>query len=121
MNNRFVYPINVDLSFNFSLVWYTFLDSTFQKHGIASELLSLWEKDAFGEGAHILQLWTTKNDIPFYLNRGFKKGGSFPQSWFGVDHFLFYKILRKPNEKVFLKKYLAKKSKGKKESSLLPK
>lgn len=91
------------------------VDSAFQKHGIASGLLELWEKEAFGEGAHILQLWTTKNDIPFYLNRGFKKGGSFPQSWFGVDHFLFYKILRKPNEKVFLKEYLTKRSLSKNE------
>ncbi|EKD96026.1 MAG: hypothetical protein ACD_24C00214G0002 [uncultured bacterium] len=92
------------------------VDSAYQKHGVASSLLLLWEKGALEEGAHILQLWTTKNDIPFYLNRGFKKGGSFPQSWFGVDHYLFYKILRKPNEKVFLRDYLAKKPKPKKES-----
>lgn len=91
------------------------VDKDFQKHGIASKLLSLWEKEALINGAHLLQLWTTKNDIPFYLNRNFKKGGSFPQSWFGVDHYLFYKILRKPNEKVFLKEYLEKKLKTKKE------
>lgn len=87
------------------------VDALFQNHGIASQLLSFWEKEAFKDGAHSLQLWTTKNDIPFYLNRGFKKGGSFPQGWFGVDHYLFYKILRKPDEKVFLREYLAKKSK----------
>lgn len=90
------------------------VDKDFQKHGIASKLLSLWEKEALTDGAHLLHLWTTKNDIPFYLNRKFKKGGSFPQSWFGVDHYLFYKILRKPNEKVFLKGYLAKRLKSNK-------
>ena len=87
------------------------VDKDYQKHSIASKLLSLWEKESLSNGAHILQLWTTKNDIPFYLNRKFKKGGIFPQSWFGVDHYLFYKILRKPDEKVFLKEYLAKKLK----------
>lgn len=89
------------------------VDKDYQKHGIASKLLSLWEKEAFTGGAHLLHLWTTKNDIPFYLNRKFKKGGLFPQSWFGIDHYLFYKTLRKPDEKIFLKEYLAKKLKAK--------
>jgi len=84
------------------------VDKGFQKQGVASKLLSFWEKEALNDGAHILHLWTTKNDIPFYENRGFTKGGSFPQSWFGVDHYLFYKILRKPDEKLFLREYLAK-------------
>lgn len=86
------------------------VDKGYQELGIATSLLNLWENKAFAEGAHILQLWTTKNDVKFYLNRGFKKGGEFPQSWFGVNHYLIYKILRKPNEKVFLKEYLAKKN-----------
>lgn len=85
------------------------VDRAYQQHGIASKLLSLWEKESLSDGAHILQLWTTENDLPFYLGRGFTKGGSFPKSWFGVDHFLFYKVLRKPNEKLFLREYLEKK------------
>lgn len=86
------------------------VDSKFQKHGVASALLSFWERNALKEGAHKLQLWTTKNNIEFYKNRGFIKGGDFPDSWFGIDHFLFYKTLRKSDEKLFLKDYLKKKS-----------
>lgn len=84
------------------------VDKKFQKHGAASSLLSYWEKDVLGKGAHILQLWTTENNLDFYKNRGFTLGGNFPDSWFGVDHFLFYKTLRKSSEKNFLKEYLKK-------------
>ena len=86
------------------------VNSKYQKHGVASSLLSFWEQDALGEGAHKLQLWTTKNNVSFYKNRGFTKGGNFPDSWFGLDHFLIYKTLRKSDEKVFLKDFLKKKS-----------
>ena len=81
------------------------VDLKFQKRGVASALLSFWEKDAIGDGAHKLQLWTTKNNLTFYKNRGFFKGGNFPDSWFGVDHFLFYKTLRNSEEKNFLGHY----------------
>ncbi|OGD84674.1 hypothetical protein A2165_02510 [Candidatus Curtissbacteria bacterium RBG_13_40_7] len=85
------------------------VDSKFQKQGTVSALLSFWEKDALKKGTHKLQLWTTKNNLAFYKNRGFIKGGDFPDSWFGIDHFLFYKTLRKSDEKVFLKDFLKKK------------
>ena len=81
------------------------VDLKFQKRGVASALLSFWEKDAIGEVAHKLQLCTTKNNLTFYKNRGFFKGGNFPDSWFGVDHFLFYKTLRNSEEKNFLGHY----------------
>jgi len=86
------------------------VNSKFQKQGAATALLSFWEKDALEEGAHKLQLWTTRNNLTFYKNRGFTKGGSFPESWFGLDHFLFYKTLRKSDEKLFLRDFLKKKS-----------
>lgn len=78
----------------------------FQNKGVASNLLAFWEKEAFAQGSHKLQLWTTENNIKFYKNRGFTLGGEFPDAWYGVDHFLFYKTLRKSNEKNFLKEYL---------------
>lgn len=105
-NNVVAYLLTFKTHAGVAFAQWLAVDKDFQKHGIASKLLSLWEREALTNGAHLLQLWTTKNDIPFYLNRKFKKGGSFPQSWFGIDHYLFYKILRKPNEKVFLKNYL---------------
>lgn len=81
----------------------------FQKKGVASKLLEFWQKHALIEGAHMLELSTTKNDVEFYVNRGFTLSGELPDSWYGVDHFQFYKTLRKSNESRFLKKYEKKK------------
>ena len=82
------------------------VDPKHQRKGIASSFLSAWEKDALKEGAHVLEIWTTVNNLDFYKNRGFTHGGNFPESWFGIDHFLFYKPLQKADEKIFLKDYL---------------
>lgn len=85
--------------------------TTHQKKGIASKLLTFWEQEALVEGAHILQLWTTKNNVEFYKKRGFVCGGLFPKAWHGEDCYLIYRILREPEEKNFLKEYLGHKKK----------
>ena len=81
----------------------------FQKHGCASSLLERWEYDTIEDGGHVVQLWTSKNNIPFYKKRGFTLMGKFPQSWFGLDDYFFYKILAPAEEKNYLREYLAKK------------
>lgn len=82
------------------------VDRNFQQRGVASALLKFWEKEAKKQGAHKLQLWTTENDIQFYKKVGFTQGGKFPDSWYSLDHYLFYKTLRKSKEKNFLQEYL---------------
>lgn len=82
------------------------VDKLYRNKGIASKLLSLWEKQAVDEGAHALQLWTTIANIQFYKNRGFEMGGLFPKAWHGTNTYLIYKILREPKEENFLKEYL---------------
>lgn len=73
----------------------------FRKQGVASRLLTMWEKDSQSKGIHAVFLWTTQNNIDFYKKRGFILMGTFPKSWFGHDHYLFYKTLGKPNRKIF--------------------
>lgn len=85
------------------------VDRDFQKRGVASKLLEFWQKYAIAEGAHMLELFTTKNDVEFYINRGFILAGELPDSYYGIDHFHFYKTLRKSDESRFLKKYEKKK------------
>jgi ribosomal protein S18 acetylase RimI-like enzyme len=87
------------------------VDKPYQKKGIASNLLALWEKREIKAGAHSLFLWTTKNNLIFYQGRGFKVGGDFPNAWHGVHTFLIYKNLMEPKEENFLKSYLKKKTK----------
>lgn len=88
------------------------VDKDYQKRGVASTLLTMWEKDALTQGAHALQLWTTENNLTFYKNRGFVNGGLFPKAWHGEDCYLIYRALREPEEKNFLKSYLEKSKKG---------
>lgn len=86
------------------------VDKPYQKKGIASNLLALWEKSEIKEGAHSLFLWTTKNNLDFYKGRGFKVGGEFPNAWHGLGVYLIYKNLREAKEENFLKNYLKKKT-----------
>lgn len=86
------------------------VDPNFQKKGFASKLINIWSQEVLKDGGHKLELWTTKNNLEFYKKRGFVLGGEIPDSWFGIDHYLFYKTLRKSDEKNFLKSYLEKKS-----------
>ena len=88
------------------------VDKQYQRRGIASHLLSFWEQEALAEGAHALQLWTTKNNVEFYKKRAFVCGGLFPKAWHGENCYPIYKTLRDPDEKNFLKRYLQKKKQG---------
>lgn len=85
------------------------VDRDFQRKGVGSSLLKFWEKEALSEGCHALELFTTKNDVEFYVNRGFTLVGEFPKAWYGLDHFHFYKTIREPDEKLFLAPYKKKK------------
>lgn len=89
------------------------VDNKYQKKGIATKLISMWEKDAIEEGAHALYLWTTNDyNINFYKNRGFSLSGKFPKAWHGIDTYLMCKILREPKEENYLKNYLKIKNKN---------
>lgn len=74
----------------------------FRNKGIATSLLETWQKDELSQGVHALQLWTTENDIGFYKKKGFILGGKFEKAWLGLDHYLFYKIIGKPNPKKYI-------------------
>lgn len=78
------------------------VDSKFRHKGIGSELLKSWEKDVAEMGVHALQLWTTENDLGFYEKNKFTLGGKFEKAWFGLNHYLFYKIIGKPNPKKYI-------------------
>lgn len=77
------------------------VDKNFRHKGIGTRLLQLWEKDVIKTSAHALHLWTTENDFGFYKKNNFMLVGKFEKAWFGIDHFLFYKIIGRPNPKKY--------------------
>lgn len=62
--------------------------------GVGSQLLDTWEADIVKDGTHAVFLYTTENNVTFYKKRGYALGGTFPKSWFSLDHLLFYKHLK---------------------------
>ncbi|NQU82566.1 MAG: GNAT family N-acetyltransferase [Parcubacteria group bacterium] len=74
-----------------------------QGKGVASGLLSVWEKDAKINGMHKLHLWTHERNVIFYRNRGFDLVGMVPENYYGTDDYFFHKTIQKPIEKNFLK------------------
>lgn len=74
----------------------------YQGKGVASGLLSMWEKDAKANGMHKLHLWTHKGNVQFYKNRGFNLVGMVPENYYGTNDYFFHKTIQKPFEKNYL-------------------
>lgn len=72
--------------------------------GIGWELMKEWEKEILLIGGHKLLLLTQaeKNRV-FYLKCGFNQEGFEEKSWFGLDSWIFGKVIAAPEPKVFLK------------------
>lgn len=85
----------------------------YQKHGLASKLITLWEEITSDQGGHALMVWTNDKNVPFYKNRGFILSGKFPKAWYGINVNLLYKGFREPDEKNYLQEYLAKRKEKK--------
>jgi ribosomal protein S18 acetylase RimI-like enzyme len=88
------------------------VDKEFQKKGIATSLLSMWEKDVLAYGGHNIYLWTYEHNIDFYKKRGFVQGGFLPKGWGGEDAYFMYKIIAEPKEENYLRHYLEKKKRA---------
>lgn len=86
------------------------VDKDYQGQGIGTALLQIWEKQALEEGAHKLHVWTDIRNLDFYKRQGFILLGKIPDDYYGADDYFFYKILRKSDEKVFLKEFLERKN-----------
>ncbi len=94
------------------------VDKNYRDKGIATNLLSNWEKDVLNWGGHMVYLSTEQRNLEFYKKRGFIHAGLMPKSWFGADHHRFYKMLQEPMEENYLRDYLKKKKRKGKSSSL---
>lgn len=76
----------------------------FQGKGIGSLLMAEWEKKVKAGGGHKLILITqSQKNRNFYLKNGFKEEGFEEKSWFGMDCWMFGKIIGEPKPGVFLK------------------
>ncbi len=86
------------------------VEKEYQKRGIATKLLKLWEEYSKKHKNHALLLYTRKANRSFYKERGFLEAGLLPSFWFGVNSYIFYKILGSAKEEDYLADFLRKKN-----------
>lgn len=76
----------------------------YQNQGIGQSLLEAWEEEIKKIGGHKLTLITqSRKNQDFYLKMGFKQEGFEEKSWFGLDCWLYGKVVGEPNAEIFLK------------------
>ncbi len=75
----------------------------YQGKGIGAKLVETWEKEVLKEKGHKLMLVAPSQEAcAFYLKQGFAEEGYERKSWFGLDYWLFGKIIAEPNPEVFM-------------------
>jgi GNAT superfamily N-acetyltransferase len=81
------------------------VESGGQGKGIGSALLKAWEEMVLEAGGHKLMLIApSKEARQFYRTRGFKEEGFEEKSWFGLDYWIFGKLISQPKPALFLTK-----------------
>jgi len=76
----------------------------YQGKGAGSLLVRAWEKRVREEGGHKLMLIAPSEKVrEFYLHQNFTEEGFEKKSWFGIDYWLFGKIIAGPRPELFLK------------------
>lgn len=93
------YVVTMDLAGGVCLANWVAVADEYQHKGVASKLLEMWENDAKNHGVHKLHLWTDKRNLEFYKKIGFEYAGMIPDNFYGADDYLFYKSIKKPDEK----------------------
>jgi ribosomal protein S18 acetylase RimI-like enzyme len=82
--------------------------------GIGSLLIEAWGKMVLAQNGHKLLLITqSEKNRPFYKKRGFDEEGFEKKSWFGLNAWLFGKVIGKPNPRSFLRDVTSRKIKKK--------
>lgn len=76
-----------------------------QKKGVGKKLIKAWEKLAQSQGCHKLELASHPFAKTFYEKAGLLLEGKRQLSYFGIDQFIFGKIISKPNEENMTKYY----------------
>jgi len=75
----------------------------FRHQGIGSRLINSWIKLAQSQGCHKIEIASQPEAKGFYEKIGLKLEGERKLSYFGVDQFIFGKIIGSPNEKAMVK------------------
>ncbi len=69
----------------------------FQKQGIGKHLIDLWLEIAKNQGCHKVEVAAQPTAKVFYEKVGLKEEGKRENSYFGIDQYIFGKVIGEPN------------------------
>lgn len=79
--------------------------SQYQKQGVGRRLINAWEELAKTQGCHKIELASQPLAKKFYEKVGLTLEGKRRLSYFGIDQFIFGKVIGKPKEENLIKYY----------------
>lgn len=74
----------------------------YQKKGIGTALIKVWQKIAQEQGCHKIEVAAQPTARLFYEKAGLLLEGKRESSYFGIDQYLFGKVIGSPNNKVMI-------------------
>lgn len=72
----------------------------FQRKGIGKKLINEWTNIAINSGCHKIEVASQPEAKDFYQKSGLKLEGKRELSYFGIDQYIFGKVIGKPNDLV---------------------
>lgn len=74
-----------------------------QRKGIGKQFISLWEKIAQKQGGHKMEVAAQPEAKEFYAKAGLTLEGKREKSYFGIDQYLYGKVIGTPNDDVMIR------------------
>ena len=75
-----------------------------KKRGVGRKLMEFWEEEAIKKGCHKLMLLTqTASNRNIFPRYGFREEGFEEKSWFGLNAWIFGKVIGGPDPEKFLR------------------
>ena len=75
----------------------------YQRHGIGKKLIQMWLELARESGCHKAELAAQPQARDFYKKAGLDEEGLRISSYFGIDQYVFGKVVGKPNDDMMTK------------------
>lgn len=85
-----------------SLLRWLGVKEEYQRKGVGTQLIRSWEEHARSQGSHKMEVASQPEAKEFYAKAGLTLEGLRKQSYFGIDQYLYGKVIGAPNDKVMV-------------------
>ncbi len=85
-----------------SLLRWLGVKDEYQHKGIGTQLIHSWEEHARSQGSHKMEVASQPEAKEFYAKAGLTLEGLRKQSYFGIDQYLYGKVISTPTDRVMV-------------------